>query len=350
MKHRIATFLLFCLIVVWFTSTCSLFPSGAEGIILYVEEGQIWALDVATNQSKQLTFDEGPGSRVFTPKWSPDGHIFAYERFNNLWLSDRSGENQREIAEGISGFWWVNANLLRYCQSEQLNIRCFLYNSTSETITALGYGSSWWIFAYSPDAKRALVQEYKLIDEKIYPQNEQYLLDLETQENIFQHKIGEGFWTEDPQWTPDGKKVAFTAKLSNDVTSGNIFVIGANGENLTQLTNFSDEEDLSVYPALLRWSPDGEWLAFVVATTASNELAVLKADGSYLKRLKIEWMTLGQSNLPPVWSPDSKEIAFVSNELRQEKAKWAVYTVNIESGNVSHLLGVSDFRVWLDWR
>ena len=343
-------FLLSYLIIVWFITSCNPLSSTDKGIILYVQEEQIWALDVTANQTRQLTFDEGGNSRVFTPKWSSDGQTFAYKRFSNLWLSDRSGENHREIVEGISRFWWVNTNSLRYCQSENINISCFLYDTTSNKITALKQNSKWWIFAYSPDLQRAFVQEYKLRDEKIHPQNEQYLLDLGTGEKVFKHKIGDEFWTEDPQWAPDGKKVAFTANLSDDTTNGEIFVIDARGENLVRLTNFSDERETSIYPALLQWSPDGEWLAFVVTSRTSNDLVVMKADGSHFKRLNIEWVTLGQSNLPPIWSPDSKEIAFVANQIGQEQGEWGIYKVDIETGNISHLLEVSDPRVWFDWR
>lgn len=320
-----------------------------ENLILYVQEGQIWLLNIDVNQTRQITFDEGKDSRVFTPKWSPDGRSFVYKRYGKLWLSNRTGEIHREIVTEANDFWWINATVLRYCQQNGDSTFCFLFDIESETVEPI-QTDNYWIFSVSPDTMKAFVQEYQIIEEEIQPQTVQFILDIETGQRIFEHETGEGFWTEVPRWTPNGQKVAFTASIPEQTSRGEVFVVNINGENLTQLTHFSEEEGIFIYPALLQWSPDGEWLALVITTVEANELAILKSDGSILKRLDIEWLTLGQSNLAPVWSPDSKRIAFLSNQINIDNSNWQIYAVDIETGEISQLTSTSGNKTWLDWK
>lgn len=321
----------------------------SEELILYVQEGQIWLLNVALNQTKQITFDEGRDSRVFTPKWSPDGRNFVYKRYGKLWLSDRMGETSHEIVAKVSDFWWVNSTTLRYCQQEEDDTACFLFDIETQN-TEVIQTDNYWIFSFSPNITKFFVQEYQIINGEIQPQTTQYIFDIKTRQRVFEHKTGEGFWTEDPRWTSDGQKVAFTASLPEQTSRGEIYVVDANGENLSQLTNFSDEKGLYIYPALLQWSPNDEWLALVKTTVEANELAILKSDGSILKRLNVEWLTLGQSNLAPVWSPDSQRIAFLSNQINEDNSDWQIYAVDIETGDISQLTNTSGDKTWFDWK
>ena len=84
-------------------------------------------------------------------------------------------------------------------------------------------------------------------------------------------------------WSPDGSKIVF---LGN---SENIYVMDADGSNVTQLTdNFSYNEEPS-------WSPDGSKIAFV----SSENIYVMDADGSNQKRLTDN---LKRNNYPS-WRP-----------------------------------------------
>ena len=114
------------------------------------------------------------------------------------------------------------------------------------------------------------------------------------------------------QWSPNGKKIAFTSAPGTastgdgGVSTGDgdleIFVMDADGFNRTRLTNNDASDDQ------ISWSPDGKKLVFVSDRDGDAEIYVMKSDGSKLEQLTSNQVREEQ----PVWSPDGKRIAFVS--------------------------------------
>ena len=106
-----------------------------------------------------------------------------------------------------------------------------------------------------------------------------------------------------PSWSPEGSKIAFT---SDD---GDIWVIDADGGNLTRLAFFTDWNDLWFgFPHA--WSTDGSRIAFFspAEDTASYEIYRIDADEGNLTRLTNTY----SDSLFPQWSPDGSKIAFTS--------------------------------------
>ena len=108
---------------------------------------------------------------------------------------------------------------------------------------------------------------------------------------------------DEPDTSPSGKSIAF---VSNRAPGINIFVAGANGRHVRQLTHnkrdcFSGNCNLS--PA---WAPDGRHIAFLAVGRFSSDLEVMRADGSGEKEFSngsTEEEGFGSSVGSPSWGP-----------------------------------------------
>ena len=120
----------------------------------------------------------------------------------------------------------------------------------------------------------------------------------ETGENLTNHPVDDM----DPDWSPDGTKIAFVSNRNDGVYQ--VYVMDADGSNQIRLTDG---------PRRKRdpdWSPDGQQIAFTVHTDLEADddfphIAVMDANGNNRERFE-------NDALGPSWSPDGGEIAFVS--------------------------------------
>ena len=134
------------------------------------------------------------------------------------------------------------------------------------------------------------------------------------------HKLTNNKKSRNLVWSPNGEKIAFNL-------GGNIYVMNKNGSKITQLTNlkninFKTSNDFSgIWAGKPVWSPNGEKIAFRVINNygyrgcCNTDIYIINADGSQLTNLTNDIPGNGYSSNfspgnPPVWSPDSKQIAF----------------------------------------
>lgn len=102
-----------------------------------------------------------------------------------------------------------------------------------------------------------------------------------------------------PQYSPDGKRIAFEAGFSG---SEEIWVANANGSNPLQLTSFGR------WAGSPRWSPDGRRIAFDCDASGNWDVYVIDAQGGKPTRLT----TNSAEDSRPSWSHDGKWIYFDS--------------------------------------
>lgn len=126
-----------------------------------------------------------------------------------------------------------------------------------------------------------------------------------------------------PQWSPNGKHIAY--QLQHDFTRG-LFRINTDGSNQINLTN-------NVPGQSPTWSPDGTQIAYLVNELSGYSLHVMNADGSQDKRL------LERSGGPIglAWSPDGSKILIWSYDPTFNVNDKKLFVIHLDGSNFTQL-------------
>jgi eukaryotic-like serine/threonine-protein kinase len=133
-----------------------------------------------------------------------------------------------------------------------------------------------------------------------------------------------GISAEGLDFSHDGKWVAYIAYPQATLWRSSI-----DGAHRAQLTA------PPVHAALPRWSPDGQWIAFLGGYPGKTQsVFVVPADGGPAQQL-----THGKNNGDPTWSPDGKSLAFGGYALDELQAsrKITVQVLNLTTRQLSTL-------------
>jgi Tol biopolymer transport system component/DNA-binding winged helix-turn-helix (wHTH) protein len=110
-----------------------------------------------------------------------------------------------------------------------------------------------------------------------------------------------------PQFSPDGRKIAFASVRSGDFE---IWVCNSDGSSPVQLTSFHGP-----FVTTPRWSPDGRRIAFDSAAAGNFDIWVIGADGG--KPVRMTTHPANDGN--PSWSHDGRWIYFDSRRTGEQQ-------------------------------
>ena len=112
---------------------------------------------------------------------------------------------------------------------------------------------------------------------------------------------------EEPEWSPDGTVILFD---SDRAGSNDLYVMKADGSGLIRLTDGPAKEDHGT------WSSDGSRIAYQHELEGNTDVYVMSANGSGRRRLTDHGARDGWTD----WSPDGKRIVWTRADCSESSS------------------------------
>jgi dipeptidyl aminopeptidase/acylaminoacyl peptidase len=319
----------------------------------------IWLASLDGRMARQFT----TGTSARAPRWSPDGQLLAFlstraegeaAKAQVHTLSMNGGEAVRvtNLADGVEAFAW---------SPDGTRLACI---SKTEMSGAKPSKS---------DVRHYFSITYKFNDTGWFDSRRGHIFIVDAKSGA-SRRITSGAERNDsdPQWSPDGTRLAFAAEETDKplLESGGIYAVATNGGELARIS------DLPGLYRLPRWSPDGRRIAFsgsqndaempkIRISPAAGGKSVLASSEFDLSATDLDWPiagdlyfeagTRGQAHLFRI-DLKSQKIAQITTGERaihhaqlHEKARAMVYVANdskhLDDLYVSDLEGRNERRL-----
>lgn len=277
-------------------------------------ESRLWMVAAKGGEPIPLTAE---GVSSGHARWSPDGKYLAFTSARNggkseVWLLNRLGGEAVKLtdaAQGVEDFEW---------SPDGGRLVLVLHDPKPEDAeTKDGEKAGPKPKTQPPFVIDRLQFKRDTIGYLDRRRSHLYVFDVEKKSTT---QITSGDYDDgQPAWSPDGKQIAFTSNRSTpdpDATrDSNIWIVAADnadkGAHLTQLTTNPAPDDQPV------WSPDGKWIAYVTELDphlfyySTQHLAVIPATGGDPKVLTLSF---DRTIRRPKFSADGKYIYFTADD------------------------------------
>lgn len=293
-------------------------------------------ISATTGRKRRLAYQPPASDADLSPSFSPDGRYLAYARhlsegIADLYLVEVAKEGgptavARRLTDwnrmNRSPVWSGDGKEIFFVGDEaRIGPRIWrvpaFARGKGRRINQVGDGSS--SIALSPRARR-LVYSKEIEDWNIWRIDLSQAAGTRAQSQASPSPvIASTYEDSQPQYSPDGKYIAFQSDRSGDYE---IWIANSDGSSPRQLTRVHSK--ISGYP---RWSPDGKYIVFHSRRGGYANLYTVKLETASYRAL-----TAGTTNdTTPSWSHDGKSIYFES----QRSGISQIWRIPAEGGQAS---------------
>ena len=270
----------------------------------------LYRLSLDGSERRRLTFPPPNFYGDSLPVFSPDGRLIAFSRnFSSggldIFVMDANGGEPRRLtfdAEHIRGIAFSqNGREIVFSSARGGGERRALWRVPVEggTPKQLPFGSDDAESPAIPWKGNHLAYVQSTYSDKIWAYDIPAPGQAQTPGRV---AIGSRQSQAAPQFSPDGRRVAFASSRSG---SWEIWVSAPDGANPVQLTSFGARQTGSPH-----WSPDGKQLAFDARPEKHSDIYVIDAAGGKPRRIT----SSGNNDaVVPNWSRDGHWIYYASN-------------------------------------
>ena len=282
-------------------------PASDEGQIVFKRwvgaKGCIFIMGADGGNQRQLT----TGSH-HCPGWSPDGKRIAFHEYDpsveigtGIYVIDADGSNMKQLTNGPDDYhltWSPDGKQIAFSREiwekkdGNWNLESggiYIVDSDGANLRrlteSLDQAPDW-----SPDGKRIA---FTFMPNPVIKPNQVHVMDVDGSNRRMLHS-----WSSCPAWSPDGAKIVFHSWRDGweQWESSDIYVMNADGVNVKRLTepDPASENDTS-------WSPDGANIVFSSNRDGNFEIYVMDADGQNVQRLT----NTPEDEFEPDWTASS---------------------------------------------
>ncbi|HEU4974020.1 MAG TPA: metallophosphoesterase [Baekduia sp.] len=211
---------------------------------------------------------------VAQPAFSPLGRRVAYASGGQVWVSDADGADAHRITEGSmptgSPAWAPDGGALAFAGGSTGARDIYTIGADGDDFHRLTFGPyDEHSPAWSSRKRIAFVRRMPALNisrRNRRPDNDDIIVvraDGSHARRVTKAHAND----EDPAWSPDGRRLAFTRRVGRD---HDVFVMNAGGKHVRRLTKGADAADPT-------WSPDGRYIAYTDGKRGQRSLYVMGA-------------------------------------------------------------------------
>jgi dipeptidyl aminopeptidase/acylaminoacyl peptidase len=307
--------------------THSLSPDGKT--IAYIKDGEslsdVFMLPLNGRWPARITTDRplAPYWDDEIPAWSPDGQGLAFGVKGHVHVVPREGGLPKKITDftsAASGPRFMPDSRGLIVTVERNDIDQLLLTDIDgcwPRALTVDTAGDHWDARPSPDGKRITYILRRFDD---LNRLDVILLEIETGKSITLYGKP-STRALSPKWSPDGEWIAFIAQ---ETERDEIYLVRPSGEGLHQLTNTGYDV------AQFEWSPNSKQLAVIFNRNGSFDLSLAEAETGSVVDLR----TGAGVHSNPNWSPDG---VFLTYEYESSLLPPDLYRIDLSSKQVTQL-------------